>query len=194
MHSDPISRKNSSTVEDEVCKQEKHCFLYLSIMISSIISLFLSQVSTLMKNMKAVAAGLNISLAEPGVTQGLPPSSFQRFLRARQIPGLVLTDHQSAFSNTYESMKVYHMTLNTVNIFKMWGEASDCQYLMKDASQQILWEFVRHRCQSELDVPWRFESRWADAVWDRYSQGTTSHHICCHSNPVSADHTSFWCM
>lgn len=87
MHSDPVSRKNSSTVEEEV--------------------------SALMKNMTSVAADLNLKLAEPDVTQALPPSSFQRFLRARQIPGLVLTDHQSAFTNRYyESLYDTAVNLN----------------------------------------------------------------------------------
>uniref|UniRef100_A0A8D3EBD3 Nicastrin n=1 Tax=Scophthalmus maximus TaxID=52904 RepID=A0A8D3EBD3_SCOMX len=41
----------------------------------------------------------------PTASQPLPPSSFQRFLRARPIPGVVLEDHQSAFtSRFYESM------------------------------------------------------------------------------------------
>uniref|UniRef100_A0A8C1VYN8 Nicastrin n=1 Tax=Cyprinus carpio TaxID=7962 RepID=A0A8C1VYN8_CYPCA len=38
-------------------------------------------------------------------SQPLPPSSFQRFLRARRIPGLVLADHNTSFTNRYyESM------------------------------------------------------------------------------------------
>lgn len=71
----------------------------MSIRISSSVSLSLSQVINLVKSMKSVGAHLNLSLAEPDVSQALPPSSFQRFLRAKQIPGLVLTDHQSAFNN-----------------------------------------------------------------------------------------------
>ncbi|CAM4585913.1 unnamed protein product [Leuciscus chuanchicus] len=74
MHSDPISFKNNS-VKDEV--------------------------SLMMKNMQSVAAGLNISLDEPPVTQPLPPSSLQRFLRVRPIPGLVLADHRTSFINRY---------------------------------------------------------------------------------------------
>ncbi|XP_051236191.1 nicastrin [Dicentrarchus labrax] len=78
LHSDPVSRKNSS-VNDEVRK--------------------------LIENLQSAAGGLNISMDEPSVSQPLPPSSFQRFLRARPIPGVVLEDHQSAFSNRfYESM------------------------------------------------------------------------------------------
>ncbi|XP_057188959.1 nicastrin isoform X1 [Triplophysa rosa] len=86
MHSDPVSRGNGS-VGDEV--------------------------SVLVESMKSVGADLNLSLAEPSVSQALPPSSFQRFLRAKQIPGLVLTDHQSAFNNRYyESLYDSAVNLN----------------------------------------------------------------------------------
>ncbi|KAJ8409795.1 hypothetical protein AAFF_G00218540 [Aldrovandia affinis] len=74
LHSDPVSRRNS-TVDSEVGK--------------------------FVKNLKTEADGFSFSFAEPDITQPLPPSSFQRFLRARPIPGLVLTDHQSAFNNRY---------------------------------------------------------------------------------------------
>ncbi|XP_040026315.2 nicastrin [Gasterosteus aculeatus] len=78
LHSDPVSRKNSS-VDGEVKK--------------------------LLESLRAGAAGLNVSLAEPSFSQPLPPSSFQRFLRARPIPGVVIQDHQSSFTNRfYESM------------------------------------------------------------------------------------------
>lgn len=78
IHSDPVSRRNSS--------MEK-------------------QVSEMIKDVHSSAAGLNINLQEPSVSQPLPPSSFQRFLRVRPIPGLVLTDHEKAFNNRYyESM------------------------------------------------------------------------------------------
>ncbi|XP_031415855.1 nicastrin [Clupea harengus] len=75
MHTDPISRRNNSSVNEEV--------------------------EILFSNMSSVAAGLGLTLAQPTVTQPLPPSSFQRFLRARSIPGVVLADHQSAFNNKY---------------------------------------------------------------------------------------------
>ncbi|XP_014748200.1 PREDICTED: nicastrin [Sturnus vulgaris] len=42
-----------------------------------------------------------ISLQEPEHSQPLPPSSFQRFLRSRDIPGVVLSDHQVEFQNRY---------------------------------------------------------------------------------------------
>uniref|UniRef100_A0AAQ4QY59 Nicastrin n=1 Tax=Gasterosteus aculeatus aculeatus TaxID=481459 RepID=A0AAQ4QY59_GASAC len=76
LHSDPVSRKNSSVDGEK-----------------------------LLESLRAGAAGLNVSLAEPSFSQPLPPSSFQRFLRARPIPGVVIQDHQSSFTNRfYESM------------------------------------------------------------------------------------------
>ncbi|XP_029310009.1 LOW QUALITY PROTEIN: nicastrin [Cottoperca gobio] len=78
LHSDPVSRKNSS-VNEEVRK--------------------------LITNLQSAATGLSVSVEEPNFSQPLPPSSFQRFLRARQIPGIVIEDHRSAFTNSfYESM------------------------------------------------------------------------------------------
>ncbi|XP_073347489.1 nicastrin [Pagrus major] len=78
LHSDPVSTKNSS-VNDEVRK--------------------------LIGNLQTASRGLGVSVEEPSFSQPLPPSSFQRFLRARPIPGVVIEDHQSAFTNRfYESM------------------------------------------------------------------------------------------
>ncbi|XP_076847547.1 nicastrin [Brachyhypopomus gauderio] len=74
MHSDPVSRKNI-TVDGEV--------------------------KNLVDNIKSAASTMELSLAEPNVTQALPPSSFQRFLRVQPIPGVVLADHQSSFINRY---------------------------------------------------------------------------------------------
>uniref|UniRef100_A0A8C9ZWL6 Nicastrin n=1 Tax=Sander lucioperca TaxID=283035 RepID=A0A8C9ZWL6_SANLU len=62
-------------------------------------------VRKLIESLQTAAKGLNVSVNEPGFSQPLPPSSFQRFLRARPIPGVVIEDHQSAFTNRfYESM------------------------------------------------------------------------------------------
>ncbi|XP_047223656.1 nicastrin isoform X2 [Girardinichthys multiradiatus] len=74
LHTDPVSRRNSSTDEE---------------------------VKNLINNLQTAAAGLNLSVEEPGVTQPLPPSSFQRFLRARPFPGVVIEDHNSSFTNKY---------------------------------------------------------------------------------------------
>ncbi|XP_077411985.1 nicastrin isoform X2 [Vanacampus margaritifer] len=78
LHSDPVSRRNTSVDEE---------------------------VRTLVDNVQSAVTALNISASEPAASQPLPPSSFQRFLRSRPIPGLVIVDHESSFSNRfYESM------------------------------------------------------------------------------------------
>uniref|UniRef100_A0A673AAM8 Nicastrin n=1 Tax=Sphaeramia orbicularis TaxID=375764 RepID=A0A673AAM8_9TELE len=75
LHSDPVSRRNSS-VNDE-----------------------------LIENLQVASKDLNVTVNQPQASQPLPPSSFQRFLRARPIPGIVIEDHQSVFTNRYyESM------------------------------------------------------------------------------------------
>ncbi len=77
------------------------------ISLSLSLSLSLSQVSAMMNRMESVAAGLNVSLDHPSFTQALPPSSLQRFLRARPIPGLVLADHQASFNNRSQLYFLY---------------------------------------------------------------------------------------
>uniref|UniRef100_A0A8C5GLM1 Nicastrin n=1 Tax=Gouania willdenowi TaxID=441366 RepID=A0A8C5GLM1_GOUWI len=78
LHSDPVSRKNSSVKEE---------------------------VEKLVNGLKSASAGLNVSVDEPDVSQPLPPSSFQRFLLARPIPGVVIGNYRSSFTNRYyESM------------------------------------------------------------------------------------------
>ncbi|NWW69822.1 NICA protein, partial [Climacteris rufus] len=74
MHTDPVSRRNES-VE--------------------------SQVQELLAALRDASAGSGLALREVGFSQGLPPSSFQRFLRARSIPGVVLADHRAEFRNRY---------------------------------------------------------------------------------------------
>ncbi|XP_030821146.1 nicastrin [Camarhynchus parvulus] len=74
MHTDPVSRRNES-VE--------------------------SQVRNLLAALRSSSSGAGVSLQEPGVSQPLPPSSFQRFLRSRSIPGVVLSDHRAEFRNRY---------------------------------------------------------------------------------------------
>ncbi|KAM9322488.1 nicastrin [Pholidichthys leucotaenia] len=74
LHTDPVSRKNSS-INDEV--------------------------KNLINNLQTAATNLNITVQEPNSSQPLPPSSFQRFLRARPVPGVVIENHQSAYTNRY---------------------------------------------------------------------------------------------
>ncbi|XP_061462660.1 nicastrin [Rhineura floridana] len=74
VHTDPISRKNQSAQES---------------------------IENMVEALKNSSANTSVTVQEIGVSQPLPPSSFQRFLRARQIPGVVLADHRSAFHNSY---------------------------------------------------------------------------------------------
>ncbi|CAI9558041.1 unnamed protein product [Staurois parvus] len=74
IHSDPVSRTNE-TVNAEV--QE------------------------LIQTLKTASTGANVTLQEVNQSQALPPASFQRFLKARNIPGVVLTDHRAAYHNKY---------------------------------------------------------------------------------------------
>ncbi|XP_078525876.1 nicastrin isoform X2 [Lissotriton helveticus] len=74
LHTDPISLKNDTVS---------------------------AQVTTLVKTLLDASQNTNVTLKEVDQSQPLPPSSFQRFLKARNIPGVVLTDHQSAFQNRY---------------------------------------------------------------------------------------------
>lgn len=61
----------------------------------------LFQVRKLIDNVALAASKSGIAVEEPGFSKPLPPSSFQRFLRARSIPGLVIQDHRSAFTNRW---------------------------------------------------------------------------------------------
>ncbi|XP_009081150.1 PREDICTED: nicastrin, partial [Acanthisitta chloris] len=74
MHTDPVSRMNESV---DV------------------------QVQELLSTLSSSSTGASVTLQEAGFSQPLPPSSFQRFLRARHIPGVVLADHRTAFQNRY---------------------------------------------------------------------------------------------
>lgn len=74
IHSDPVSRTNE-TVDTEV--------------------------QNLINILKTASTGVNVTLQEVGQSQALPPASFQRFLKARNIPGVVLTDHRTTYNNKY---------------------------------------------------------------------------------------------
>ncbi|XP_018086995.1 nicastrin isoform X2 [Xenopus laevis] len=87
IHTDPIS-KNNETVNATV--QE---------VVDSLVS---------------ASHGSNVTVQEVDHSQPLPPASLQRFLRARNIPGVVLTDHRAAYSNRY-----YHSVYDTADNIHM---------------------------------------------------------------------------
>uniref|UniRef100_A0A8C0BZS1 Nicastrin n=1 Tax=Buteo japonicus TaxID=224669 RepID=A0A8C0BZS1_9AVES len=78
-----------------------HSFVELNQVIAEQCHFLLFQVRNLLDILSNSSMGANVTLQEAGYSQPLPPSSFQRFLRARHIPGVVLTDHKTAFQNRY---------------------------------------------------------------------------------------------
>lgn len=74
MHTDPVSRKNHAVEQS---------------------------VQRMMETLTKSSEKTTVVMSGIGATQPLPPSSFQRFLRAQQIPGVVLADHYSHFENRY---------------------------------------------------------------------------------------------
>ncbi|XP_058716228.1 nicastrin [Poecile atricapillus] len=74
LHTDPISRRNESVDEE---------------------------VRALVAALGVAASGSGVSVREPGFSRPLPPSAFQRFLRARSIPGVLLSDHREQFHSRY---------------------------------------------------------------------------------------------
>lgn len=58
------------------------------------------QVEALLSTLEKSGAGVPaVVLRRPNQSQPLPPSSLQRFLRARNISGVVLADHSAVFHN-----------------------------------------------------------------------------------------------
>ncbi|XP_040859346.1 nicastrin isoform X1 [Ochotona curzoniae] len=75
MHTDPMSQTNESVK---------------------------AQVEELLATLERTGAGVpEVILRRLNQSQALPPSSLQRFLRARNISGVVLTDYSDAFHNKY---------------------------------------------------------------------------------------------
>ncbi|XP_075049214.1 nicastrin isoform X2 [Mixophyes fleayi] len=87
VHTDPVSRSNDSVN---------------------------AEVQQMIQTLKAVSSGANVTLQEVNQSQALPPASFQRFLRARNIPGVVLTDHRESFHNKY-----YNSMYDTADSIRM---------------------------------------------------------------------------
>ena len=60
----------------------------------------LSQVEALLSTLEQSGAGVpTVVLRRLNQSQPLPPSSLQRFLRARNVSGVVLADHSDSFHN-----------------------------------------------------------------------------------------------
>ena len=62
----------------------------------------LIQIQAMIDGLKAATKDLDLSLQEADEIQPLPPASSQRFLMERKdIPVIVITDHQNEFTNKW---------------------------------------------------------------------------------------------
>uniref|UniRef100_A0A6Q2ZKE1 Nicastrin n=1 Tax=Esox lucius TaxID=8010 RepID=A0A6Q2ZKE1_ESOLU len=82
LHSDPVSRMND-TVNDQVREHERY------------------RCSLIHRHHARRPPVHDARLVDNFQSSPLPPSSLQRFLRAQNIPGIVLADHRAAFNNKY---------------------------------------------------------------------------------------------
>ncbi|GAB1285717.1 Nicastrin [Apodemus speciosus] len=97
MHTDPMSQKNESVR---------------------------SQVEDLLVTLEKSGAGVpEVVLRRPVQSQALPPSSLQRFLRARNISGVVLADHSGPFHNRYYQ-SIYD-TAENINVTYPEGQSPE---------------------------------------------------------------------
>uniref|UniRef100_A0A8C5R2T5 Nicastrin n=1 Tax=Leptobrachium leishanense TaxID=445787 RepID=A0A8C5R2T5_9ANUR len=112
LHTDPVSRTNE-TVNTEV--------------------------QNLIEHLRNASTSPNVTVQEVNQSQPLPPASFQRFLRARNIPGVVLTDHSGSYSNKY-----FHSMYDTADSIHM-------DYPEGLSDDQVL-EYVTEAAKSLADV------------------------------------------
>ncbi|XP_010845187.1 PREDICTED: nicastrin isoform X1 [Bison bison bison] len=97
MHTDPMSQKNETV---------------------------LNQVEALLSTLEQSGAGVpTVVLRRLNQSQPLPPSSLQRFLRARNVSGVVLADHSDSFHNLYYQ-SIYD-TAENINVTYPAGQSPE---------------------------------------------------------------------
>uniref|UniRef100_A0A8D0IF23 Nicastrin n=2 Tax=Sus scrofa TaxID=9823 RepID=A0A8D0IF23_PIG len=117
MHTDPMSQKNE-TVHN--------------------------QVEELLTTLEKSGAGVpTVVLRRPNQTQPLPPSSLQRFLRARNISGVVLADHSTVFHNHYYQ-SVYDTAENINVSYPEWQSPEEDLNFVTDTAKvtRLLYGFL----------------------------------------------------
>lgn len=110
MHTDPVSQKNESVR---------------------------NQVEHLLTTLEQSGTGVpDVVLRRPAQSQPLPPSSLQRFLRARNISGVVLADHATVFHNRYyESM---YDTAENINVsYPEWQSPEEDLSFVTDTAKAL---------------------------------------------------------
>nr|XP_019571979.1 PREDICTED: nicastrin [Rhinolophus sinicus] len=110
MHTDPVSQKNES-----VRNQVEHLL------------------TTLEKSGAGIPA---VILQRPNQSQPLPPSSLQRFLRARNISGVVLADHATVFHNRYYQ-SVYDTAENVNVSYPEWQSPEEDLHFVTDTAKTL---------------------------------------------------------
>uniref|UniRef100_A0AC11EKX7 Nicastrin n=1 Tax=Ovis aries TaxID=9940 RepID=A0AC11EKX7_SHEEP len=97
MHTDPMSQKNETV---------------------------LNQVEALLSTLEQSSAAVpTVVLRRLNQSQPLPPSSLQRFLRARNVSGVVLADHSDSFHNLYYQ-SIYD-TAKSINVTYPAGQSPE---------------------------------------------------------------------
>nr|KAF6397392.1 nicastrin [Rousettus aegyptiacus] len=110
MHTDPMSQKNES-----VQNQVEHLL------------------TTLQKSGTGVPA---VVLRRLNQSQPLPPSSLQRFLRARNISGVVLADHPTVFHNRYYQ-SIYDTAENINVSYPEWQSPEEDLNFVTDTAKAL---------------------------------------------------------
>nr|XP_056709433.1 LOW QUALITY PROTEIN: nicastrin [Euleptes europaea] len=90
MHTDPVTQKNLSV-----------------------------QIGNMVAALRNSTGATRVEVHEIGSSQALPPSSFQRFLRLKEIPGVVLADHSASFQNKYYQ-SIYDTAENILLDYPKW--------------------------------------------------------------------------
>ncbi|CAH1796310.1 unnamed protein product [Owenia fusiformis] len=58
------------------------------------------------EKLKSSGTVANLSISQPSSSQPLPPASLQSFLKYTALPGVVITDHKSQFTNQYYNSRL----------------------------------------------------------------------------------------
>nr|XP_012420506.1 PREDICTED: nicastrin isoform X2 [Odobenus rosmarus divergens] len=110
MHTDPMSQKNGSVQ---------------------------NQVEALLSTLERSGAGVPaVALRRLNQSQPLPPSSLQRFLRARNISGVVLTDHSTVFHNHYYQ-SIYDTAENINVSYPEWQSPEEDLNFVTDTAKAL---------------------------------------------------------
>lgn len=110
MHTDPMSQKNESVR---------------------------TEVEELLATLERSGADVpDVVLRRLSESQALPPSSLQRFLRARNISGVVLADHSGSFHNKYYE-SIYDTAENINVVYPEWLSPEEDLNLVTDTAKAL---------------------------------------------------------